>query len=317
MPTENQIPIVFGPVPSRRLGRSLGINNIPSKWCSYACVYCQVGNTIHLRSERRRFYDIDFIYRSVREKLKYLKVHSEPVDYLAFVPDGAPTLDCNLGSHIQSLKSFNIPIAVISNASLIFQADVQNDLMQADLVSLKVDTVNEATWKKINRAHGSLKLDDILNGILDFRLKYKGRLITETMLVKGMNDSATEAGRTSEFLSKVQPDKAYISIPTRPPAQSGIEPAGTEALNRVWQIFSQKLKKVELLTGYEGNTFASGSDFRTNILSVTAVHPMREDAVYELAARSGDRREIINQMVANNELVKVKYKNHVFYLRSQ
>ena len=132
--------IAFGPVPSRRLGRSLGINNIPPKVCTYSCIYCQVGRTLDMQVERRSFYNPDDIAAEVREKVEKAKAVGESIDYLTFVPDGEPTLDANLGREIELLRPLGLKIAVISNGSLITRTDVRDELMQADWVSLKVDS---------------------------------------------------------------------------------------------------------------------------------------------------------------------------------
>jgi wyosine [tRNA(Phe)-imidazoG37] synthetase (radical SAM superfamily) len=135
--------IAFGPVPSRRLGRSLGINNIPPKICTYSCVYCQVGRTHKLQVERRPFYEPQEVLRDVRAKVEKAREAGEPIEYLTFVPDGEPTLDVHLGQEIELLRPLGLPIAVISNTSLIWRQDVREDLMGADWVSLKVDAVEE------------------------------------------------------------------------------------------------------------------------------------------------------------------------------
>ena len=154
--------LVFGPIPSRRLGRSLGINNIPPKVCTYSCIYCQVGSTDTMTIDRKDFYSTDQIYDEVSEKITSIKKSGEKIDYLTFVPDGEPTLDVNLGKTIDRLKSFGIKIAVITNSSLIWDKEVQNDLRQADWVSVKLDSVYEDIWRKINRPHGSLNLQKII-----------------------------------------------------------------------------------------------------------------------------------------------------------
>ena len=122
--------IAFGPVPSRRLGYSLGINNIPAKYCTYSCVYCQVGRTTHMTLDRQEFYPVDQILAEVGQKVTEVAQAGKKIDYLTLVPDGEPTLDLNLGKVISGLKQFEIPVAVISNASLIDQIDVQDELMQ-------------------------------------------------------------------------------------------------------------------------------------------------------------------------------------------
>jgi len=124
--------ITFGPIPSRRLGRSLGINNIPPKVCTYSCGYCQVGHTIKMRVGRQAFYEPAEILREVKEKITKVREIGEAIDYLTLVPDGEPTLDINLGREIDLLKPLGFKIAVISNASLIWREDIRDDLMQAE-----------------------------------------------------------------------------------------------------------------------------------------------------------------------------------------
>lgn len=167
--------IIFGPVPSRRLGRSLGINNIPPKVCTYSCVYCQLGCTMRMLVKRREFYKPDVILKETNEKIEKLREYGESIDYLTFVPDGEPTLDVNLGLEIELLKSYGIKIAVITNVSLIWRADVREELRKADWVSLKVDSTREDVWRKINRPHKTLQLASILSGMLEFAKVYVWR----------------------------------------------------------------------------------------------------------------------------------------------
>ncbi|MBE9478850.1 MAG: radical SAM protein, partial [Chloroflexi bacterium] len=174
--------IAFGPVPSRRLGRSLGINNIPPKICTYACVYCQLGRTLKMQVARQAFYGPEEVIGVVRDKVTSALDQDEAIDYLSFVPDGEPTLDLNLGVEISALRELGIRIAVISNASLIWREDVRAELMAADWVSLKVDAVRIPTWRQIDRPHGSLTLHAILDGIRTFAGDFKGDFVTETML---------------------------------------------------------------------------------------------------------------------------------------
>jgi len=215
--------IVFGPVPSRRLG--LGINNIPPKICTYACVYCQLGRTLTMRVDRQAFYDQDEVIRAVREKVAEARAHGELIDYLTFVPDGEPTLDLNLAAEISALRELQIPIAVISNASLIWREDVRNDLMGADWVSLKVDAVQAPIWRRINRPHGKLDLHKILNGVRTFAGAFEGELATETMLVKDVNDDEASIREIASFLGEVQPAVAYIAqSPRGLPPKHGCAP---------------------------------------------------------------------------------------------
>lgn len=312
---EDNKSIIFGPVPSRRLGRSVGINNIPPKICSYSCIYCQLGRTINMQSERQVFYQPEKILTVVKEKLEETKRIGEKIDYLTFVADGEPTLDINLEQEINLLKPLGIPIAVITNTSLIWQKDVRNALMRSDLVSLKIDTVEEKAWRKLDRPHRLLKLSSILDGALEFIKIFKGKLITETMLSANVNDTDVSLRATADFLSLLRPVTAYLSIPTRPPAEKWVQSPDEHVINRAYQIFEGKVKYVEYLTGYEGNAFALTGNIKKDILSITAVHPMRNDSVDKFLKRAGANWEIVHQMVEKGLLIETAYGKNKFYVR--
>jgi wyosine [tRNA(Phe)-imidazoG37] synthetase (radical SAM superfamily) len=240
---------------------------------------------------------------------------SEPVDYLTFVPDGEPTLDINLGKAIVRLKTLGIPVGVITNASLLWRKDVREDLCTADWISLKLDTVRENSWRRINRPHKAIRLSDILEGMLAFTQAFTGRLVTETMLIGGLNDNDDDMKAVADFLYALQPDAAYLSIPTRPPAEKWAVVPNEEALNRTYQLLSSQVKRVEYLIGYEGNAFAFTGDIEKDILSITAVHPMRKEAVDTLLRRAGSSWKVVDRLVAQGDLLLTEYDGHVFYLR--
>lgn len=315
MEQDSKQKIAFGPVPSRRLGRSLGINNIPPKVCSYSCVYCQLGRTIKMQVDRQAFYEPEEILNAVREKVRQAQAAGEPIDYLTFVPDGEPTLDLDLGREIALLQPLGIPIAVISNASLIWREDVREDLRLADWVSLKIDAVDEDVWRRIDRPHGTLQLASILDGALAFADAFEGELATETMLVEGLNDSAPLIEELADFLAHLQPATAYLAIPTRPPAEAWVRSPAEDVITRAYQILSQKVDHVEYLIGYEGNAFAFTGDVAEDLLSITAVHPMRQEAVSELLARAEADWSVVQRLVARDALVETEYDGRRFYTR--
>lgn len=311
----NTVEVAFGPVPSRRLGRSLGINNIPPKICTYSCVYCQLGRTFRMQVDRDAFYDPEEIIRAVEARLSELRRKDEPVDYLTFVPDGEPTLDLNLGQEIELLKQLSIPVAVITNSSLIFREAVREELSQADWVSLKVDAASEPVWRRINRPHKELDLAEIKQGLLEFARTFRGTLASETMLVNDLNDGAEELGEIAQFLVELEPDVAYIAIPMRPPAEAWVKPADEGAVARAYALFSERLPRVELLIDYEGNAFSTIGDAVQDLLSITAVHPMRKQAVQELLARDRADWEVVRRLLAEGKLVELTYRGERFYLR--
>ena len=307
--------IAFGPIPSRRLGRSLGINNIPPKRCSYACVYCQVGRTSQMRIERGTFFAPDEIVRAVEAKVAETKQAGESIDYLTFVPDGEPTLDIHLGQEIECLRPLGIKIAVITNASLIWREDVREALLLADWVSLKMDAVEEAAWRKVDRPHGRLNLDAVLKGALAFARAYQGELVTETMLVAGVNDGPDRLAAVAQFLARLRPARAYLSIPTRPPTEPWARPPDEDAVNRAYQVLDKWVDCVEYLIGYEGSAFAATGDAAQDLLGITAVHPMREEAVGAFLDKAGADWSLVEGLIAQGQLARAAYEGHAFYLR--
>jgi len=313
--TANGFQYSFGPVPSRRLGKSLGINNIPSKVCTYSCLYCQVGRTTAMTLDRRAFYKPEEIFRDVRNRLAKTKENAEPVDYLAFVPDGEPTLDINLGSELTMLKSLGIPVGVITNGSLLWRDDVREALAGAAWVSLKIDAVEERIWRRIDRPHKMLGLSVFLRGMMEFAGTFTGKLVTETMLVAGVNDGDGCLTEVASFIHELEPSIAYLSIPTRPPALKWVCAPDEETVNRAYRIFAEKLKHVEYLIGYEGDAFAFTGDIQKDLLSITAVHPMRREAVDALLSRAGASWAVVDRLLAHGELAEMKHDGHLFYLR--
>ncbi len=305
----------FGPVPSRRLGRSLGINNIPPKACPYACVYCQVGRTTQMSIRRQSFYPPRELFQAVAAKLAEANAINAVVDFLTFVPDGEPTLDIHLGEEIAALRSLPPQIAVISNAALIWRPEVRAELAQADWVSLKVDSAQEAVWRKINRPHGALELATILTGTREFAQLFTGKLVTETLLVRGVNDDLASLTTTAAFLGELQPATAYISVPTRPPAEPWVNIPTQASLHQAYQLFKEQVENVEFLIAYEGNDFTRTSDVAADLLSITAVHPMREDAVRDFLAEAEADVEIVTELVTRGLLSEVEYKERCFYVR--
>ena len=306
---------VFGPVPSRRLGRSMGINNIPPKVCTYSCVYCQLGRTLRREVERTSFYEPREIFEEVKEKIEKTREIGLKIDYLTFVPDGEPTLDVNLGQEIEILRPLGIKIAVITNGSLIFRKAVREEVGQADWVSLKVDCTREEIWLKINRPQPTLQLRDILAGMLEFALSFEGELVTETMLVRGLNDTSDQLREVAGFVERLQPTKAYVSVPIRPPAEKWAETPDDEGVNEAYQIFSERLNTVEYLIDYEGDNFAITGDPAEDILSISAVHPIREEVLRKLLRQARIDWSIVDRLLAKGKLLELAYRGKIFYMR--
>ena len=307
--------IAFGPVPSRRLGRSLGVNNIPPKHCSYDCVYCQVGRTTSLDLDRRTFLLPREVVAAVESRVAGCRASGQPIDYLTFVPDGEPTLDVHLGEEIRALKPLGIPVAVITNGSLLWRPDVRADLGAADLVSVKVDAADERTWRRVCRPARVLRLAVVLDGIRRFAGGYRGRLITETMLVRGRNDESGAVEGVARVLETLRPAAAYLAVPTRPPAQSRALPPDERHLVAAYEILAARLPRVELLTGDEEGGFGRTGDPAGDLLGILAVHPMREAAARRYLEENGAGPAALDALLADGRVVRVEHLGRVFLAR--
>ncbi len=301
--------LVFGPVPSRRLGRSLGINNIPPKICTYDCVYCQLGGTVRKTAKRRAYYEPEEIFGQASGVLERLE--GERVDFLTFVPDGEPTLDINLGKTAGMLKSLG-KMAIITNSSLLWMEEVRQELLQFDFISVKLDAVSPELWDRIDRP-ATLSHDAILEGMLELRKNFKGRLVSETMLIGGL-DYSGELERIADFLTELKPDTAYISAPTRPPSEPWVSMPSEELLNRAYHMLFESVP-VEFLISYEGGNFSASGDAERDILSITSVHPMRKDAVESLLERDGENWSVIERLLKSGKLVEMKHEGNIYFIR--
>ncbi|HOD42406.1 MAG: Radical SAM superfamily protein [bacterium ADurb.Bin243] len=307
--------IVFGPVPSRRLGRSLGVNNIPPKICSYSCVYCQLGRTHHFSSSRKTYYQPEDIFERIKARTDVIIKKGEKIDYITFVPDGEPTLDAKLGLEIDMAKTLGFKTAVITNSSLIGLDCVKNDLMKADLVCFKVDAVQEDIWKKIDRPSKNISLKTVLEGIKSFSKTYKGRLITDTMLCGGLNDDARHIIELASYLGSIGACSNYISTITRPPAENTAKKPSEEKLNGAFQAINMAGGRAELNIGFEGVDFSSSGKAEEGFLSIISVHPMREDAVMAFIKNTGADPGLIEDLKLRGEIVETIYAGEKFFIR--
>jgi wyosine [tRNA(Phe)-imidazoG37] synthetase (radical SAM superfamily) len=308
--------IAFGPVPSRRLGKSLGINNIPAKTCSYSCTYCQVGKTNKLTAKREEYYKPEDIFGDVQELVTRVKKQSEKIDYLTFVADGEPTIDINLGHEIDLLRLLDYKIAILTNGSLMTEPSVRDELMKADYVSIKLDTTEDTVWKKINRPCRNLNLGSILEHVVDFSTTFHGKLTTETMLIDGINTRPSLLQEVSLFISSLNPYKTYLAIPTRPTAENGIKMPDEATINLAFQIFNDKIDTVEYLIDYEGDDIGFSGDIENDLLNIASVHPLKLESVEKLLEKADANWRIIEQLLSQKRLREVEYAGSKFYMRS-
>lgn len=234
---------VFGPVPSRRLGRSLGIDVIPSKTCSYDCVYCESGRTTHLTLKRRVFVPPDRVMADLED---YFKSHPGGADVLTFSSAGEPTLYEPLGELIRDLKKCypRLPLVVLTNGSLLWDPQVRKNLLSADRVVPSVDAVTRDIFMRVNRPHPDLDLPVILEGMAAFRLEYHGELHVEVMVVAGINDTAEELKAISRVVERLGADEVELNTVVRPPADMETEGLSPAEMAEVSSFFPKEKTRI-------------------------------------------------------------------------
>lgn len=300
--------IVFGPLFSRRLGRSLGVNHLPSKHCTYSCGYCQAGRTPRTELKRAAFHEPEEVIAAVRARVQECRAAGEAIDYISFVPDGEPTLDENLGRHIRGLRPLGIPVAVLTNGSMLWREDVRSDLASADLVSVEIDTLRELPWRMLDRPNPRLDLSTIIEGIRTFARDFAGVLYTQTMLVDGVNDDPATIEEVAAFIAGLRPKRAFLAVPTRPPADQRIRPPSEAALQRAFAILSARVPGAGILIENASGTLAGGADRIANLLATLAVHPMSRDAVEHYLGGA----DALETLVAAGRLRCVDYEAETF-----
>lgn len=265
---------VFGPVPSRRLGYSLGVDVVPWKYCDFDCIYCQVGRTTRKELERRSFYPREQILEEILDSLE----EETSIDFLTFSGSGEPTLNSDLGWLIREVKkSSQIPVAVITNGSLLKREDVQYDLMQADVVLPSLDAASEDIFRFINRPHVSIELEDLIEGLKAFTKNYKGKVWLEFMVVKHINDDPEELEKYKDILKELEIDKVQLNTVIRPPAEEGVEGLKEEELKRVKEILGEKC---EIICSFEkAIPLEEGENFEERIVEIVKRRPLTLDEI--------------------------------------
>ncbi len=297
----------YGPVPSRRLGRSLGVSPIPPKTCSYSCVYCQLGRTKHLQVERRSFYPKEQIFSEIQKNAE-----SSNPDYVTFVGDGEPTLCKDLRWLIHRTKSkLHLPVAVITNGSLLYLEDVSEDLMEADVVLPTLDAGTEKIFRHINRPHGEIEFNNMLRGLIDFRAEFSGQIWLEVMIVKGLNDSEEELSNIRKAVDLIKPDRVYIVTPIRPPAEPWVKPPAPETILKAQQILGSAVP----ITDFESGEFGlhEFTDAQQAIMEIGARHPLRLEQAMEIE-NTFSAPNTIKQMIDEGMLIKVNYNDRQYVL---
>jgi wyosine [tRNA(Phe)-imidazoG37] synthetase (radical SAM superfamily) len=273
---------VFGPVSSRRLGLSLGIDPVPLKTCNFNCVYCQLGQTPRPVAKRRSFVPMSKILAEIASVLD--RRADTDIDWITFVGSGETTLCSRIGPLIRYVKSRSgHPVAVITNGSLLRLAAVRRDLAAADAVLPSLDAGSENLYLRINRPRPEFSFADHVDGLTRFRTEYRGRLWVEVMVIDGVNDSAEALHDIAAALQRVEPDEIHLSTPTRPPAEPWVGPPSQEALERAAAILG-RVAPVLRPTAVNREAGIDG-DLVDEVLAIISRHPLRELELDQMLTR--------------------------------
>jgi len=232
---------IYGPLKSRRLGRSLGITLTPYKICSFNCVYCQLGKTINTTSERREYIPIQEIINELKLWLQNNSQEAKDLNYITLSGSGEPTLNIKIGQLIAEIKKISpVPVAVITNASLLNEALVRQALSCADLIIPSLDAAAPAIFTKVDRPKEGIKVEDIINGLIVLRKEFKGKIWLEVMLIKGINDDLAHARKLKDIIEKINPDKIQLNSPVRTTAEDNILAVDKKKLEKIKEILGDK-----------------------------------------------------------------------------
>ncbi len=303
--------LIFGPVPSRRLGISLGIDIIPFKTCSLDCIYCECGATNHLSLERRHFIDVDTVLSQLKQILKDLN----HVDYITFSGSGEPTLNKDIGTMISEIKRLtSIPVAVLTNGTLLYRDDVARDLLPADVILPSLDAVSEEVFSKINRPHPQLEMVKIIDGLIRFRKVYTGEIWLEIFVVKSINDHDGELTELYRTIKKIRPDKVQLNSLDRPPSDPRVRPVEMKKLEAIKQKWKDLPVEIVKRIRRREEIVAFSKNLESTILNTITRRPLMIDDLVQLTGKN--RLEIFKYIDVLEKEMKIYPKivgKKIFY----
>jgi wyosine [tRNA(Phe)-imidazoG37] synthetase (radical SAM superfamily) len=283
--------VVFGPVPSRRLGMSLGIDVIPMKICSYDCIYCELGKTTHRTIERKEYISETTVIRALEDY--FGEKHENQPDYVTFSGSGEPTLNSGIGRMIRAAKQLtDIPVAVLTNGSLLYDPAVRRDLMAADLVVPSLDAVEQKAFIKVNQPVHGLDVADVTDGILQFSKGFPGTIWLEILLVKGVNDHPGHLRQLAETARRINPAKIQLTTVVRPPGHGSAPAVDRDRLNEIARLFDGPVEVVGDFDRRENPGYRQ--EKRSMIEAMLRIRPM---TLEDISASTGmHRNEIIKYL---------------------
>ena len=303
---------LFGPVPSRRLGISLGVDLIPMKTCTLNCIYCECGRTTNLTLDRKEYVP----FKAVKEELQHYFAHNLKPDYITFSGSGEPTLNSRIGEVLNFIKSQNrnIPVAVLTNGTLLFQKQVREDIKNAEVIMPSLDAATNIIFKKINRPHPRLQIETIINGLVQLRKEYSGQIWLEVFIVPGLNDTEHELTALKRAIEKIEPDSIQLNTLDRPGTVSKIKAASRMELQRIINFW--KLDNAEIIAAAPERKEIKSyrEDTETAILETIARRPSTlDDLTKILGLHINEINKYLDVLEADNKIKTVRQSRGNFY----
>jgi wyosine [tRNA(Phe)-imidazoG37] synthetase (radical SAM superfamily) len=303
---------LFGPVPSRRLGMSLGVDLVPAKVCSLDCVYCEVGKTTKLTLERDEYIPYDKIIAELQDYF----AHNPDPDYFTFSGSGEPTLNSRIGDVIRFIKAEKpgIPIAVLTNANLLQDPQVREELLQADLILPSLDAVTEATFQRINRPASGLTAKEHIQGLIDFSRAFSGKIWLEIFILPGYNDSEEEILAMKKVIEQVKPAAVQINTLDRPGTLSDLHSASREELERVVALLDMENVSIIAAAQQRKKIQSYRSDAETAILETIARRPCTlTDLEQILGLHKSEINKYLDVLEADAKIESIQQERGAFY----
>jgi wyosine [tRNA(Phe)-imidazoG37] synthetase (radical SAM superfamily) len=302
---------VFGPVPSRRLSISLGLDIIPFKTCSLDCLYCECGPTNHLTIERQSFFPPELLLNELRSVLPDIP----HLDYITFSGSGEPTLNADLGGFIKEIKKLSpVPVAVLTNGTLLYLDDVRNDLRLADVILPSLDAATPAAFASINQPHAGLDLERIIAGLVKLRDEVPGKIWLEIFIVKGVNDREEEIAALHRAMRRIQPDKIQLNTLDRPPAYAGVQSADFAALEKIRDLWSDLPVEIIKRTNRREEILAFSRNLENSLLNTVRRRPL---TLADLVALTGkdetELRQYLDVLEKEKKINPVIQDEKIFY----
>jgi wyosine [tRNA(Phe)-imidazoG37] synthetase (radical SAM superfamily) len=306
---DNKHRLIYGPVPSRRLGFSLGVDLVPLKTCSYNCIYCQLGKTEKTTLRRKSYVPTNAILEQLSAKLK----EGPPVDHITLGGSGEPTLNDNIGSLIHHIKSLtDIPVAVLTNSSLLGDPLVRQSLLEADVVLPSLDAHDDKGFQAINRPHPDIRFDDMVKGLIAFRQEFRGAIWLEVFVLDGVNATEKDAAQFRKWIEKIRPEKIHVNTSVRPPAETFAHQASSDALARFCHILG---KKAEVIASFQGSRkHPIERSPQEELLNILSRRPCTlQDLSSALSVHQNEILKCVDPLVKDGRVSTVRKGSTIYY----